>query len=195
MLFILLGADHSCNLGRVDHTSLSRPVLMEMAIRGSTNKEKVCPGPSAPSFVDGWRGLTLNENLEVTEIEWIDDGLEGTIDLQWLPSTVHKIVIYRNRLMGCIDLGALPAPTKEFNASQNNFSGEIDLCHLPRTMAILDIADNSLTGTLSLQHLPSTLQDLYLRNNRFLEPSISVISQTPWNRSLYAIIRSAVQST
>ncbi|KNH05517.1 hypothetical protein XU18_3488 [Perkinsela sp. CCAP 1560/4] len=85
------------SLGRVGHESLSHQSLMEMVIEGITDKENICGGANEPKDIEEWEGVTIKD-VEVAKIQWNECNLQGSLHLEWLPSTVRKLVVTWNQL-------------------------------------------------------------------------------------------------
>ena len=170
---VLLSASDSSDLGRLDYASLSRQALMEIFIEGIENREIICGSAEEPEDIEQWRGFAYSEEQPSDTVEkhfiirWVYLGLVGTIDLQWLPSTVQSLEIKYNKLTGSLNLTALPPSMQFLGIATNAFSGEIDLCHLPVGIKVLNLSNNQLSGSLNLEKLPQSIQALYLYTNRF----------------------------
>ena len=83
------------SLGRVDHESLPDQALMEMVIEGIANKEKICGNPDEPKDIEEWKGVTVEDD-QVVDIDWQRRKLEGSLYLEWLPSTVRGFTVTWN---------------------------------------------------------------------------------------------------
>jgi hypothetical protein len=154
-------------LGRLDYASMPQQALMEMFIDGIENREKICGSKEEPADIEKWEGVRLNENGDVTKITCVAMNLEGSVNVQWLPSTIERFQMDNNRLTGTIDLTSLPPPMKYIYLSDNHFTGTIDLCHLPECFQFLNLTVNNLNGTLNLENLPQSLYSLSLGHNEF----------------------------
>ncbi|KNH06036.1 hypothetical protein XU18_3053, partial [Perkinsela sp. CCAP 1560/4] len=154
------------SLGRVDHESLPQHALMEMVIEGITNKEEICVDVDEPKDIEEWKGVTI-EDGQVIEIDWNGFKLSGSLHLQWLPSSVRKLVVPWNNLMGTLDLASLPTAMENLFLGFNAFTGSIGLERLPKRMKYLDVSYNQLSGSLKLDSLPDTLTDFCAIANQF----------------------------
>ncbi|KNH06149.1 hypothetical protein XU18_2974 [Perkinsela sp. CCAP 1560/4] len=85
------------SFGRLDYASLSQQALMEMVIEGIANKEKICGDPDEPTDIEEWKGVII-EDGEVVEIAWRQFRLRGALHLEWLPSSVRKVIVRWNYL-------------------------------------------------------------------------------------------------
>ena len=170
-LFLAVAVDPA--LGKIDKSSLPTQTLMEIFIEGIENKEIICGSTEEPTDVDEWEGFKYsdehpNEDTEKPfSINWNELDLVGSIDLQWLPSTVSSLQAARNKLGCFLNLTTLPDSIQRLNLSNNVFSGEIDLCHLLADLKELNLTRNQLSGSLHLENLPQSMQSLYVHVNRF----------------------------
>ena len=156
------------SLGRIDRASLSTQTLMELFIDGITNKELICGSAEHPKDLSEWHsGITLNDSNEVTSIAMSYVWIEGSIELNWLPPTVERVVLPENYLTGSLDLTCLPDGCTFVDLSGNRFSGTIDLTALPNGMKRMDLSWSRLSGTLNLEHLPSSMEGLEISSNAF----------------------------
>ena len=83
--------------GRVDRASLPQQALMEMVIDGIANKQKICGDANEPKDSEEWIGVTV-EDEEVVSIRWRQFKLEGSLHLEWLPSSVMEFDATDNNL-------------------------------------------------------------------------------------------------
>ena len=163
-LVFLNTADPS--LGRVDRASLPQQALMEMLIYGKTNKQEICGDADEPKDIEQWEGVIL-EGGEVVKIKWNGFKLSGSLHLQWLPSSVRKLVVPWNNLMGTLDLASLPTAMGDLFLGSNAFTGSIVLERLPEGMEEISVRNNKLSGSLKLDSLPDTLTDFTAFDNEF----------------------------
>ena len=155
------------SLGRVDLESLPQQALMEMVIEGIENKEKICGDADEPNEIKEWEGVTI-EDGEVVEIDWEQLYLEGSLHLEWLPISVRKFSVGRNRkITGTLDCASLPTSMKMLDIQCNYITGPICLDRLPESMEYLSVFHNQLSGSLKLESLPDTLKDLSADGNEF----------------------------
>uniref|UniRef100_A0A7S4PD49 Leucine-rich repeat protein n=1 Tax=Paramoeba aestuarina TaxID=180227 RepID=A0A7S4PD49_9EUKA len=176
------------NLGKVDKSMLSPQTLMELLIDGiTTNKERIT---QQKPDIEQWFGVIYNDYREITTIQWRFKGLEGTIDLQWLPFTVISVSFQINKLSGEIDLEhlpdglvdlstgnnalsgtlnliLLPAHLEELLLHINKFEGSVCLTQLPATLKMLNLSSNALSGTLDVTSLPEGFKHLLVHKNAF----------------------------
>ncbi|KNH04089.1 hypothetical protein XU18_4603 [Perkinsela sp. CCAP 1560/4] len=112
-LIFLNTADPS--LGRVDLESLPQQALMEMLIEGITNKYEICGDADEPKDIEEWKGVSI-EDGQVVEIDWDQLYLEGSLHLEWLPSSVKMFGIRWNyKITGTLDCASLPTSLKNLD--------------------------------------------------------------------------------
>ncbi|KNH05798.1 hypothetical protein XU18_3209 [Perkinsela sp. CCAP 1560/4] len=109
------------SLGRVDLESLPQQALMEMVIEGIANKEKICGNPDEPKDIEEWKGVTVEDD-EVVDIDWQRRKLEGSLYLEWLPSTVRGFTVTWNLFTGTLNLASLPRSIKNLYLGFNAFT-------------------------------------------------------------------------
>ena len=126
-LVLLNTADPS--LGRVDRESLPQQAFMEMVIDGIMNKQKICGDANEPKDSEEWIGVTV-EDEEVVSIRWRQFKLEGSLHLEWLPSSVMEFDATDNNLTGSLDWASLPTSLKKLNLAGNQFSANPTKGHL-----------------------------------------------------------------
>ncbi|KNH04690.1 hypothetical protein XU18_4128 [Perkinsela sp. CCAP 1560/4] len=117
------------SLGRVDRESLPQQAFMEMVIDGIMNKQKICGDANEPKDSEEWIGVTV-EDEEVVSIRWRQFKLEGSLHLEWLPSSVMEFDATDNNLTGSLDWASLPTSLKKLNLAGNQFSANPTKGHL-----------------------------------------------------------------
>jgi len=163
-LLVFSTADPS-DLGRLDHASLSQQTLMEIVLSGiHTNKESICGSNSSPKDLSEWQNTILNGNGDVDEIRWTN--VEGTFQLEWLPSTVRRIYIRETKAPGTIDASKLPAQLSYLHLVANLFCGEFDLTHLPQNMDSLIINCEKFDGPIDVTKLPQRMTTLHINQTQ-----------------------------
>eukprot|EP00009_Paramoeba_aestuarina_P003334 CAMPEP_0201522622 /NCGR_PEP_ID=MMETSP0161_2-20130828/18394_1 /ASSEMBLY_ACC=CAM_ASM_000251 /TAXON_ID=180227 /ORGANISM="Neoparamoeba aestuarina, Strain SoJaBio B1-5/56/2" /LENGTH=217 /DNA_ID=CAMNT_0047921527 /DNA_START=21 /DNA_END=674 /DNA_ORIENTATION=- len=157
-------------LGKVpDKSSLSQQTLMELFIDGITNKETICGPPEASEDLTKWPGLSYNDSGEIIGIHWQNYGLEGSIDLQWLPNSLEKLILWGNRLTGTLDLTVLPDTLTHLSAHSNRFSGSLDLTQLPKSLRRIELnGANVFSGTVDLTQLPPKLGGIWISGKKLV---------------------------
>ncbi|KNH06297.1 leucine-rich repeat protein [Perkinsela sp. CCAP 1560/4] len=153
-------------LGRLDYASLSQQALMEMVISEITNKEKICGDVDEPEDIEQWEGVII-EDGEVVDIEWDVCGLEGSLCVEWLPSSVIGFIASENEFTCTLNWASLPTSMTHLDLRNNAFTGPIDLEKLPVRIKYLDVSINQFSGCLKLDSLPDTLTYFYANNNQF----------------------------
>ena len=131
-------------LGRVDRESLPQQALMELVIDGITDDKEICGNANEPKDIEEWIGVTV-EDGEVIEIDWPQCDHDGSLHLEWLPSSVRKFDASGNDITGTLDLEALPTAMGQLNLGFNAFTGSIGLERLPERMEYLDVSANRLS--------------------------------------------------
>ena len=182
--------DTSAHLGRFDYDSLPQQALMEMLIEGIENREKLFGSNEEPKDISKWERVTFNEIGEVIKINWSCYFLQGSVNLECLPSTIRELDLWKNSLTGTISLRNLPKNLKHMSVSMNKldgslnlenlpkslkelifhvnkFTGEINLTKLPVEMEYLNVSHNQLTGSIDVTSLRASIKYLYLNNNNF----------------------------
>ena len=146
-------------LGKVEKSSLSHNVLVELFVDGLTDncKEDLRLPPDIQADGCSWYGVNTNEDGEVVDIEWQRSDIEGALNFRWLPETLWTLFLDGNALEGTIDFTALPRALVRFYIDRNSFSGEADLTRLPASLEDLDIYRNKFHGPINLTALPSGL--------------------------------------
>eukprot|EP00009_Paramoeba_aestuarina_P005261 CAMPEP_0201522984 /NCGR_PEP_ID=MMETSP0161_2-20130828/18679_1 /ASSEMBLY_ACC=CAM_ASM_000251 /TAXON_ID=180227 /ORGANISM="Neoparamoeba aestuarina, Strain SoJaBio B1-5/56/2" /LENGTH=216 /DNA_ID=CAMNT_0047921971 /DNA_START=13 /DNA_END=663 /DNA_ORIENTATION=- len=160
-LLLFFAVDPS--LGRIDKSTLSHQTLMELFSKGIITDERT---PYQTTDISTWYGVSI-VNDSVVRISQECIFLRGTIDLEWLPSTVEFVSVFENELKGTLHLTALPEALTDLNLSENMFSGTVDLTALPEGLRMLSLESNDLSGPLDFTMLPPQMHQLYLSRNRF----------------------------
>ena len=155
------------SLGKVDKASLPQQTLMELVLVTITDKEEICGPTENVCDIFQWEGVRLNENGNVIEVNWFMRGLQGTVEVGWLPPTVERFNCSSNDLTGTLNLTSLPPPLRDFFLGWSKFYGAINLKHLPAKIHQIFLCQNRLTGTLCLKTLPHSLAYLVLSKNGF----------------------------
>ena len=79
------------SLGRLDYASLPQQALIEMVIYGIKNTKKICGELDEPKDIEEQEGVTIKDG-QVVEIDW-HFNLKGSLQLEWLPSSVGGFVV------------------------------------------------------------------------------------------------------
>ena len=114
-----------------------------------------------------WYGVICDKARYVTEMQWRNYKLLGSLRLDFLPRTVLHFNVWDNKLKGTIPFDAMPPHLRSLRVQCNLFTGQPDLSHLPRKLIILDLHTNRFDGTVNISHLPPNLRDLDIHGNNF----------------------------
>eukprot|EP00996_Jenningsia_fusiforme_P005496 NODE_646_length_2015_cov_40.747711_g597_i0.p1 GENE.NODE_646_length_2015_cov_40.747711_g597_i0~~NODE_646_length_2015_cov_40.747711_g597_i0.p1 ORF type:complete len:568 (-),score=65.04 NODE_646_length_2015_cov_40.747711_g597_i0:208-1911(-) len=136
------------------------------AIRSAFPGVTTFPGDNDPC---SWTGIVCNAGGAVTEINFVELGYSGGVDLPSLSAltSLEVLDLRQNSFTGTVDLTSLPSSLFDLRLNVNDFTGTVDLTSLPGSLEKLYVRDTELTGTVDLTSLPSSLQDLYLDRNNF----------------------------
>ena len=156
-------------LGRVDYTSLSDQMLVEMLIDGFDDESKKAYQDAHGAYLDvcACPGIKCDADGRVIEINMHHSNIGGSIAFCYLPPQMKYISAEVNRLTGSVDITQLPDGMETFALSMNQFTGELDLSKLPDGMKYLRIDRNQFTGELDLSKLPARIIRLNLSHNQF----------------------------
>mmetsp|Transcript_11582 Transcript_11582/g.17548 ORF Transcript_11582/g.17548 Transcript_11582/m.17548 type:complete len:267 (-) Transcript_11582:44-844(-) len=157
------------SIRRIDKHALPQETLMELLTEGITTAGGVTrPIESAINPLDRCKGLTLNTDGDVIEIDWAGTyRTQGTLNLRWLPLKLKKFDVKSNKFHGTLYLRDLPSELVGLFLDNNQFEGSIDLSQLPDTLEELNVGHNNLSGSLDLTSLPRSLRVLDLNTNSF----------------------------
>ena len=108
-------------------------------------------------FVNGFNAVTCVSN-RVTQIEWYNIGLNGSINGTAIPSSLTFLNLQKNSLVGSIP-AMLPLGLTALYIDGNSLSGGLPTT-LPQGLKTLYVFGNQLTGDLPM--FPSTIQYLAL---------------------------------
>ena len=155
-------------LGRVDRSSLSDQILIEMLVQGFTGIAKGRYQDKFGVFIDvcEWCGVDCDAENRVTAVYDIEF-TAGEISLSHIPPKVESFEMYSKNLTGTLEAGDLPQCLETFDISGNAFDGTVDFQNLPRALAHFDINTNAFTGSADLTTLPHSLRVLWMHANRF----------------------------
>eukprot|EP00009_Paramoeba_aestuarina_P001523 CAMPEP_0201513252 /NCGR_PEP_ID=MMETSP0161_2-20130828/5343_1 /ASSEMBLY_ACC=CAM_ASM_000251 /TAXON_ID=180227 /ORGANISM="Neoparamoeba aestuarina, Strain SoJaBio B1-5/56/2" /LENGTH=217 /DNA_ID=CAMNT_0047909389 /DNA_START=26 /DNA_END=679 /DNA_ORIENTATION=- len=154
-------------LGRADPSTFSQEAMMVNFLSGFTkNANRI--RKNANYDIWSWKGLKMDDREEdIWGIRWANLGLEGSVELKWLPRTVDLLMLAKNSLSGSIDLSVLPVEMEVLDLSSNMFLGEVCLKNLPVTLNILSLHENRFCGAIDVSCLPLGMNHLTLGNNMF----------------------------
>ena len=136
-----------------------------------------------------WQGVSCDDKEQnVIKINWrahLGGSLQGSLQLKYLPETVHTFDVAYNNLTSSIQLDTLPETLLLLDLSHNRFTGSLDLCHLPSHLKRIYLEKNNFENTVDLTALPGELERLILRGNNLLgEVDLSLLPSTLTNLSL-----------
>uniref|UniRef100_A0A7S4KSH7 Leucine-rich repeat protein n=1 Tax=Paramoeba aestuarina TaxID=180227 RepID=A0A7S4KSH7_9EUKA len=157
------GADPS--VMRVDKSSVPQLSLMDLLIDGLDPKRRIRPETS--SSLDNWSRIKLTPAGDVTDIEFSNKDLTGSLQLEWMPSTVQSVDVSYNAISGTLNLESLPVSLCRIDLGNNAFEGTVCLTNLPRELKELILSINQLSGQVDLTKLPEGLHRLQLHRNMF----------------------------
>jgi len=100
---------------------------MEVLISGFTfNKVNIRHDSEDTVDVKHWDGVSFGAILkDILSIEWSGKDLEGSLALQWLPSTIIRASFADSALSGSIDLTDLPPKMHSLNVSTNKLGSPL----------------------------------------------------------------------
>ncbi|KNH05413.1 leucine-rich repeat protein [Perkinsela sp. CCAP 1560/4] len=138
-------------IGRADKHSMPHQTLMEMLV--ADLQDKKCFRDKNGDFhdINSWEGISLTQDGEVNSInlecyadfrfgvEFDDEDEDtkgvvrpgGSIDFQWIPSSVTDFSTSDLNLAGSIDTRTLPRELNDLNLEKNHFSGTFNAAGLP----------------------------------------------------------------
>ena len=179
MLFRILAADIQ-GIARADKSSLPQQTLMELMVQG-ISKEKL-----ESTFTDAsgnfhdyttWECVSCDENDNVYQVCKMSVNYRG-LNLEYVPSTVRRIIFMSAQLDGTVPWGALPPALEKLNLAVNFLEGSARLDLLADSTQRVNIARNSLTGSLLLEKLPKSPIELIAFKNNF-SGSVNLSSVPP----------------
>ena len=188
--------------GRFDAGSVSQQTAMEILCGSVKNLKKVQDKNGDFMPIERWKGLKFDSDGNLVDINFDSNTLTylfdeggaqpeessigpgGSMDLQWIPSTVTSFSIADLEMIGSLNTADLPRKLQIFDVSFNEFEGEIGTGGLPETLKVLNIQYNNFSGSLILAALPRGLDRFFATQNAFtgeiklqdLPPQISVFA-------------------
>ena len=133
--------------------------------------------------MEEWLGVTVVRE-EVTGIHWESEnggvyvpGDEkdnenmrpgGSIDFQWVPSTLVCIKIIFMQLHGSVSTETLPPRLRVLNLAHNKFQGSFQIEKLPVRINFVNASANMLSGEIDLRRAPAELEYLFLESNMII---------------------------
>ena len=155
-------------LSRVDFSSLSDQMCMELLIEGFHGESKSRYQDTEGVFLDvcEWSCVECDSDERVVRIREVGD-LYGSLQLPYVPPKVTSFALSSMKLDGSIDLTHLPEGIRVISLTANLLTGSVDLTHLPPNLEYLLLGNNQLRGSLDLIQLPQGMIYLSLENNHF----------------------------
>ena len=179
MLFTLVD---SSALGRLDYLSMSQQALMECLVAQLNEKSLQIFRDENKNFKDisEWTGVKCDDEGDVVQIEWSNSGrhgLEGSIDFQWIPPTMHslklQVLTFEKYLIGSLDVHVLPRSlqTLRINIYPKSPSVHIAISgsfsDLPESMETLYALGCTLDMPLCLIGIPQRLHEILITHHEF----------------------------
>ena len=148
---LLLSADIPA-AGRFDKDSIPQQTAMEILCANFDNLEQVHDPNGEFLPIQHWRGLKFDADANIIEINFDSKitcnlfpssdeeeeadpsppvGPGGSIDLQWIPSTVLSFSLCDVEASGSVDTSSLPRKLEKLDISFNEFRGECRMAGLP----------------------------------------------------------------
>jgi len=177
-MIVLIATIDSSNLGRINKASLPQQTLMEILTQELSGNGFFQEVGGGYRDIRTWTGVAVSDG-DVVSIDWRHEenvaarpwsnilSKFGSIDLQWIPSTVRVFDIGNLALRGSVVTSSLPRGMESFNLAGNNFFGDFFLGGLPDMLKRCHVNNNELTGSLQLENLPRGLLQVSLSANRF----------------------------
>ena len=157
-------------LSRLDLDSMPVQTQMELLVDGLQGKTKFQDADGGYLDITSWGGVDFHGET-IVEICWRDSfwngQVHGSIDFQWLPSTVKDVSITGTKFNGTLDMRGLPKNIEHLYLQRNALSGTLDLCNLSNKFFNLVLHTNLFSGTLELTALPPYIRYLCLQANQF----------------------------
>ena len=169
MLFhVLITADIS-GIGRADKSSLPQQTLMELFVQDipkETLEAYFIENCGNFKDIEKWYGIKCTPSGEATQISFMNDDYVG-LNLDFVPSTVWRLVLTNANLGGTVPWEGLPKELKNINLSCNALEGSARLDLLPDIMQKVKLHHNMLSGSLLLEKLPQSIISLAVYRNAF----------------------------
>ena len=188
---LFLASDSTSEAARFEVSSLPQQTLMELLFAKFGRPTDIRNPDGTFKDIHNWQRVNVGLNGDVLEITYGMTFLQGSLALEYVPSTVKVlnfafctlrgtinvaalansveiITLQNNRLHGSVAFDALPSSTKRLSLQSNFFSGHVDLWHLPTSIEIMNISENRFEGSLCFEQLPNSLDTLLVQKNQFL---------------------------
>jgi len=168
------------HLGKVDKASFSQQTLMELLVQDLQKQQFFAKHEN----ISQWMGLTFDALHDVKEVYWAHQRLQGTIHLEFLPSSLTHFNAINNGFRGTVPMDELPPGLQVFDVEGNMLSGTVNLTCLPESLTDLHLDYNRFVGTVCLTRLPIGMKKLTLSGNRF-SGTVDVTCLPPFLEQLY----------
>uniref|UniRef100_A0A7S4NWC0 Leucine-rich repeat protein n=1 Tax=Paramoeba aestuarina TaxID=180227 RepID=A0A7S4NWC0_9EUKA len=189
MCFLLHYCADDTPLARVNIESFDQQTRFELIVADMVGKTAFYQtGTDDFRPLSDWNGITLDSDGNVSSVKWNPFGKlpsgrltlnpaqlanlnhipkAGSIEIQWLPSSVTTCTIHYLHLSGTVDTSGLPRGLTSLEIRDNRFHGPFDITGLPQAIEHVSIAENSFDGSLLLSALPSRIERFNATSNRF----------------------------
>ena len=99
-------------------------------------------------------------SLIICEMEF-----EGTLETKDLPAGLLKLSLTENKIAGTFSISDLPSKIDYVSIRSNHFEGSLDIESLPGSVTVFEASQNHFSGTVNLNNLPRALRSLVLSDN------------------------------
>ena len=164
MLFGIRLLTSDTDLGRVDYSSLSDQILMEMLVEGFNEDAMKGYKDSSGDFLDvcQWANISCDKDQNVVRVRRTSS-TSGSIEFSCLPPKVRDVSMCRTFLLGTLETSKLPASLENFIVHTNKFHGTVDFTSFPDSLVDLSLDTNAFSGSA----LPGALLNLRIHDNNF----------------------------
>ena len=190
MLAILFSTSDP-SLGRVDRSTLSDQMMLELLVQHFTEDSKRFLKSDDDAFlpVCTWACVNCDASeraisfdlkqrvagslvlayipLQMQVVNVRGYNLEGTLDTENFPDSLQVLSLTANKMSGSVDMTQLPPNFVKFNIGLNDFSGTCDLRALPERIEQISLDSNKFHGSIHLDALPTSLRALDVSRNAF----------------------------
>ena len=150
---------------------------MELLLSDIDGASFICEEMTAVKDVQHWKNVTVNDQGEVTVIDWDDMRLAGTMNFDCIPSTAVVVKIGWNQLNGSLHLAGMPPFLEILHLRNNKLHGSMDLRSLPDGLQDLNLSTNRFSGSIDLRSLPKNLHRLSMSNNQLRGEMVEWLAQ------------------
>ena len=178
-LFIFQCTDYKAN--KADLHKAYQQVLMEHFVQNTSGlfMAELCPQGNLSLDVCGhWEGVQCDGyRVDGTKVEKVigveyRDRAVGHLAIEFLPNTVHSIIITKCDQRFCIETRALPRDLIRADFDDNRIFGTLNLQQLPARLQHFDIRNNEVCGPIHLVDLPARLNYLNLSDNNIRQKRV-----------------------